>query len=326
MLDVVIIHHNTLDLTVRCLESLYASAARSIIAELIVVDNASTDGSGFLLAERFPSIRLLRSEAMLSYAAACNWGARVGTAPYVLLSNSDVEYDPPALSLMIEHMKRYSFVAVGCPQQRYPSGRLQRSWGYFPGWSEIVTTLFGLEFFRHHACRRSQRWRAVPYCDGAVLLCRRDAYEQIGGMDERFSFFGEDVDLCYRLWRHGWHCHFIPSATVIHHRGGTRQNHTDAIITFEQKNMAAKLQFVAHHVPRMQWAVRQCYLLVTLYRAVFYWFLRRLGIIDAADYHQQRLLNDARLKYLRSNAKKYTANASTRVHSGHSFHTRCSSE
>lgn len=301
-LDVVIIHHNTLDLTIRCLESIYSSWTRSTIAEIIVVDNASTDGSGFFIAERFPSIRLLRSEVMLSYAAACNWGVRSGTAPYVLLSNSDVEYDAPALLVMMEHLKRYPRVAVGCPQQRYPSGRLQRSWGYFPGWSEIIAMLFGVEFFRHRTRFRPQRWRAVPYCDGAVLLCRRDAYEQIGGMDERFSFFGEDVDLCYRIWQHGWHCHFIPAATVIHHRGGTRQNHPDALVTYEQRNIAAKLQFVAHHFPRTYRAIRHCYFIVTLFRAILYRLLRLLRIVDATHYHTQHLLTAARLTYLRSNA------------------------
>ncbi len=246
--DVVIIHHNTLDLTSRCIRSLLETAADSI-ASITVVDNASTDDSGNHLSAQFPGIDVVRCEQLRSYAAACNEGTRRGNAPYVLLSNSDVEYSPDCIERLIEHMEQHPYVGVCCPNQRYADGRRQRSWGYFPGWSEIAASLSGIETIHNRRGHADIKPRAVPYCDGAVLLCRRTAYEDIGGMDERFWFFCEDADLCYRLWRQQWHCHFVPSASVLHHRGGTRQQSDDRTIAFEQQNMAAKLLF--SHIHRL---------------------------------------------------------------------------
>jgi len=247
--DVVIIHHNTLDLTSRCIQSLLDTAGE-LVASIVVVDNASSDGSGNELRARFPSVSVLRRDQPLSYAAACNDGARYGTAPYLLLSNSDVEYQPGCIGHMIGYMEQHLQVGVCSPLQRYPDGRRQRSWGYFPGWQEIAALMVGIETIHNRRGHRDSQPRAVPYCDGAVLFCRRAAYQQIGGMDERFSFFCEDADLCYRLWQKQWHCHFVPDATVIHHRGGTWQRSLEQMIAYEQQNMAAKLLFAqVQHAP-----------------------------------------------------------------------------
>lgn len=246
LVDVVIIHHNTPELTSRCIETLLQSSAAPI-TRIIVVDNASTDGSGEQLTAQFPSITVVNLEQPHSYAAACNIGAQQGNAPYLLLSNSDVEYSPDSIDRFVRYMDAHPAVAVCCPLQRYPDGRRQRSWGYFPGWSEIAALVTGIETFHNRRGHRNTVPRAVPYCDGAALFFRRVAYEQIGGMDERFWFFCEDADICYRLWQHGWQCHVLPSATIVHHRGATRQRSLEESIAFEQQNMAAKCLFVQLH-------------------------------------------------------------------------------
>ncbi|GIV49966.1 MAG: hypothetical protein KatS3mg038_0487 [Candidatus Kapaibacterium sp.] len=264
--DVVIIHHNTLELTRRCIASLLESPQRMLIASITLVDNASTDSSGEILAARYPVITVRRLERPHSYAAACNIGALAGSARYVLLSNSDVEFDPNVLQVCVTHMERFPNVGVCAGNQRYPDQRPQRSWGYFPGWGEIAATIGGIEFLHNWRGHRQRQWRAVPYCDGAALFCRRSAYEQLGGMDERFSFFAEDADLCYRMWQHGWHCHFLPEASIVHHRGGTRRRTFEQAIASERRNIAAKLQFVRFHHPRSEYVV-----------ALGYWLALQLG-------------------------------------------------
>lgn len=273
--DVVIIHHNTLDLTRRCIASLLESPQQALVASITLVDNASTDSSGETLAAEYPVIALRRLERPHSYAAACNIGALAGSAPYVLLSNSDVEFDPNVLQVWIAHMERYTHVGICAANQRYPNQRPQRSWGYFPGWGEIAATISGIEFLHNRRGHHQHQWRAVPYCDGAALFCRRSAYEQLGGMDERFPFFAEDADLCYRMWQHGWHCHYLPNASIIHHRGATRRRTFAQALASERSNMAAKLQFIRMHHPRWERTTAMGYLLALWLGSVFdrirYW-------------------------------------------------------
>lgn len=283
MVDVVIVHHNTLELTNRCIQTLIETAGDTI-ASIVVVDNASTDGSSEALRAQFPTVRIERSQEPLSYAAACNRGARLGTARYVVLSNSDVEYCPDALGALYRHMESHPRAGVSCPRQHYPSGRPQRSWGYYPGWGEIAAVMLGIEALHNRHGHTGAHWRAVPYCDGAVLFCRRSAYEQLGGMDERFAFFGEDADLCYRMWLHGWHCHFLPSAQVVHHRGATRQRDPNEAIAYEIKNMQAKLRFLQLHHARAFPAMRLGYRAMNLWRRAAIELLRLGTVLSPSDY------------------------------------------
>ncbi|MCX7929557.1 MAG: glycosyltransferase family 2 protein [Chlorobi bacterium] len=282
LLDVVIIHHNTLELTHRCLDSIYQTRWEGI-ASVTVVDNASTDGSRKALAARYPTTRFIRLEEPHGYAAACNIGARSGSAPFVLLSNSDVEYTHASFDKCVAQLQSDPRIAVCTPRQVYPDGRPQRSWGYFPGWQEIIAIACGIEMLHNRRGHSQHSVRAVPYCDGAALFCRRDAYEAIGGMDERFAFFCEDVDLCYRFWIHGWHCHFVPTATIVHHRGATRRSDVAKTLAYEAANFHAKLRFVSHHQQRARESVRLGYMVVFRWRKLILRLLRALGILEDTD-------------------------------------------
>ncbi|MCS6999852.1 MAG: glycosyltransferase family 2 protein [Bacteroidota bacterium] len=300
VVDVVIVHHNTLELTSRCIESLVTPEQREYIARLIVVDNASTDRSGHALAERYPFVTIFHLAKQIGYAAACNYGARQGSAQYVLLSNSDVEYSEDFLPRMLMHMEKYPAVAVCCPAQKYPDGRFQRSWGYFPGWGEILATIAGMEFLRNRWPSRSVHWRAVPYCDGAALFVRRSAYEQIGGMNEQFAFFGEDADLCYRFWQQEWHCHHVPSIQVLHHRGGTRNTSPERLVLYEQANLSAKLHFVQLHHAYGHRFVSLGYRVLYAMHTAFYFVLYLLGFIDSSTYRTRKAINIALCAHLRT--------------------------
>ncbi|RMF33580.1 MAG: glycosyltransferase, partial [Chlorobiota bacterium] len=157
--DVVIVHHNTFDLTRRCIASLLESSQRARVASITLVDNASTDSSGEILAAQYPTMIVRRLERPHSYAAACNIGALAGSAEYLLLSNSDVEFNPNFLQVCLTHMERFPHVGVCAGNQRYPDQRPQRSWGYFPGWGEIAATMAGIEFFHNWRGHRQRHWR-----------------------------------------------------------------------------------------------------------------------------------------------------------------------
>lgn len=297
--DVVIIHHNTFELTRQCIESLLESPQRTLIASITLVDNASTDGSAASLAALYPMIHLRRLEQPHSYAAACNIGASAGCAPNILLSNSDVVYDPTSLNAFTDHLKQYPHVGVCAAHQRYPDLRSQRSWGYVPGWGDILSTIVGIEFWHNRFGHSDRRWRAVPYCDGAALFCRRSAYEQLGGMDERFSFFAEDADLCYRMWLHGWHCHFLPHVQIIHYRGATRRRTLDQTLASERMIMAAKLQFVRHYHPHWERPLRWGYLFVAHLGRILDTIRYRLGELSDSDYELRRSIRRMLVSFLR---------------------------
>jgi GT2 family glycosyltransferase len=144
--------------------------------------------------------------------------------------------------------------AVG-PQQIYPNRQWQRSYGVIPGIGEGLSHLLGITSFHNYL--RKALWpslkvdfkpKEVGYIDGAVMAIRRDAFDSVGGFDEDFFFYGEEADFCFRLKKAGWKIMFIPSALVMHVRGGnsTRTDKIDSKYT--QMLVDSKVKLVKKHL------------------------------------------------------------------------------
>jgi GT2 family glycosyltransferase len=217
---VVLVSRDTRDLLLAALASVRGDGA----TEVVVVDNASTDGSAEAVRRAFPEVGVLESPDNDGYGAAANRGIAACSAPCVLLLNSDVEVRPGALRALAGHLEHNPRAGLAGPRLENPDGTLQRSCFDFLGTARLAiekTPLgrwLGRWSIHYGPCDRP---RTVPWVLGAALALRRSAFEAVGGFDPAFFLYGEEVDLCYRLWQAGWEVHYAPVATVTHVGGAS---------------------------------------------------------------------------------------------------------
>ncbi len=198
------------------------SAIRGLTT-VIVVDNASTDGSADVVRE-FPDVRLVALEENMGFGTAANIGLRASRSRYVLLLNPDAWPLDDGVERLVRVAEETPRGALFGPRLVYASGRRQRSVIRHPG----PLALLGWIMLPHVGSRMYDAWRGDSRSDGvrpvrppefvqgAAVLIRREAVEELGGFDERFFMFNEDVDLCFRLWQAGWQVVFVPSASFVH--------------------------------------------------------------------------------------------------------------
>ncbi len=221
-LSVLVVSYNTRSMTLDCLRTLHDRLA-GLPAEVIVVDNASPDGSAAAVAETFPGVRVIANATNVGFGAANNQAMRLGTGRYFLLLNSDAFPHAGCLEALVDFLDRHPTVAVAGPRLVNADGSLQRSCWRFPSparsWSDslFLTPLLADDY---------RRWphdaeRAVDFVIGACLLVRRKAFEQVGGFDERFFLYQEETDWQLRLQRAGWQVRFTPAGTATHLAGAS---------------------------------------------------------------------------------------------------------
>ncbi len=238
-LSVVLVNWNTRDLLRACLASLRTALADVTGgSEVIVVDNASTDGSAAMVAAEFPEVRLVANQENRNYAAGNNQGLAAARGRWVLLLNPDTEVPRGAPGALIQCLEEHSQAAAVAPALTYPDGRLQESVRGFPGPQALLGELTGLARCVPHSpwgtYRAAQppqdRVSEVDQPMTSALLFRRSALDQVGHFDEDFPLFFNDVDLCFRLQLAGWRILYDPRIRVVHHGGAsTRQVRPEAI-------------------------------------------------------------------------------------------------
>ena len=217
-LSVVVVTYNSSETIAACLESIGAGGAP---AEVVVVDNASTDGTAALVAERFPQVRLIANARNEGFARGANRGWRETSAPHVLLLNPDTELRPNASRALLECARARPRAALIGPRILNADGSLQHSCFRFPNLRMAVTGFFGLLPLDSPA---NGRYRPEAYEEphpvehllGACLLVRRAAAEQVGPLDESFYMYFEETDWCYRMRAAGWENWYTPDAVVVH--------------------------------------------------------------------------------------------------------------
>jgi len=215
----VVVTFNAEEWIERCLASLEGTGA-----ELIVVDNGSTDGTLDLVRTRFPEARIVEQENR-GFGAGNNAGMRVASGRYFLLLNPDAWLADGALERLVAFADEHPEAAVVGPRLRNPDGTLQRSVRGYPTPWRLATEYF---FLRKLAPRSNafnalfgagfdhESVREAEYLFGACLLVRRDAVDSIGGFDEDFFLMSEEVDWCYRFRQAGWEVLFYPGAEAYH--------------------------------------------------------------------------------------------------------------
>jgi GT2 family glycosyltransferase len=228
-LSVVIPTHDTRELTLKCLDALYAAWPERAGMEVILVDDASRDGTAEAARSRHPGVLVLRHETAERFTRAANAGLARARGEILLLLNSDTEVVPGGgLARLVARFAEDPRLGIAGALLHYPDGAPQWSGGREPTllWFFALATglpalLARLPFYRRARPLAPAGPTAVDWVTGAAMAIRRQAWEMAGPLDEGFRFYAQDLDFCLRARRAGWRVEIHPGFPVLHHHGAT---------------------------------------------------------------------------------------------------------
>lgn len=230
-LSIIILSYNTKSLLKDCLLSVKRARINGFKLQTIVVDNASTDDSASMVKEKFPWVDLVESEKNLGYSRGNNLGLKKAKGKYICFLNSDVEIKPKALLEMKNLLDSDSGIGAVTPKVNLFSGGMDPDChrGFPTPWASISYFL-GLEsifpkskiFGRYHmGCLDLNKIHEIDAGFGTFMFVRKKVLDQIGSWDEKYFFYGEDLDLFYRIKEGGWKIMFYPRVLALHHKGAS---------------------------------------------------------------------------------------------------------
>lgn len=250
--SVIIVTWNARPLLEQCLPSVAASAYPNL--EVILADNASTDGSADWVREHFPLVTIVRHPENWMFCRGNNEAVRHATGKYVVLLNNDVEVAPNWLDPLVDELEASADVAAVQPKLLQYENRSRFE---YAGASGGYLDRFGYPFTRgriffHLEDDRGQYddARDVFWATGAALLLRRTALDEVGLLDERFVMHMEEIDLCWRLQRAGYRIRVQPSSEVYHVGGGSLPRGNVRKVYYNFRN---SLLLLYKHLPESQW-------------------------------------------------------------------------
>jgi len=244
VVSILVLSWNTRELTLACLESLENVA---IAHEVLVLDNASEDGSADAIADRFPDVELVRESHNQGYAIGNNRLAAKASGRYLCLLNSDTEVPAGALERLAAFLDSEPEYAAVAPELVGPDGVIQHSCKRFPGlgvalvydmpWRgwPLLKRIDDRYFYRDfdHASDRD-----VDQPPGACFMIRRNLWEELGGFDESLWLFYNDVDLCLRLRRTGARIRYLADVAILHHEGASTTRFSDMVQVWARNRLA----------------------------------------------------------------------------------------
>jgi N-acetylglucosaminyl-diphospho-decaprenol L-rhamnosyltransferase len=233
VVDIIIVDYNSGHLVHDCLVSMVAHFPRSVVLDrVVVVDNASQTVSDYHDGSPDLPLRIIRNPRNRGFAAACNQGAADSTADYVLFLNPDTAVNANSLSIPIRFMEQAANERVGiCGVQLIDEhGLVSRSCARFPSTRMFLAKMFGLDrvwpqrFPPHFMAEWDHaKTQPVDQVMGAFFLVRRSLFEALGGFDERFFVYFDEVDFSWRARRAGWLTYYVAEAQVYHRGGGASE-------------------------------------------------------------------------------------------------------
>ncbi|MFC2023643.1 glycosyltransferase family 2 protein [Chloroflexota bacterium] len=270
-LIIVIVSFNTRELLADCLNSVYAGLTQSdLLGQVWVVDNASSDGSAEMVQRKFPSARLVSKEENLGFARANNEALQdIGPGlerqtKYVLFLNPDARVVGDALGVMTRFLDETSEAGAAGARLVHGDGNFQHSAFSFPGLAQIFLDFFPI----HHRLvdsRLNGRYPQSLYGSGdpfevdhplgAALMVRSETLAELGGFDDRFFMYCEEIDLCRRIRFAGWQIYCVPEATIVHLVGqSTGQFRHEMFVALWRSRF---LMYGKHESPAFRWAARR---------------------------------------------------------------------
>jgi GT2 family glycosyltransferase len=227
-LSILIVNWNSKDYLRRCLQTVRSTCAE-MSPQIIVVDNASFDGCAEMLAAEFPEVEFVQSSENLGFGRANNLGFQRVRGEYLLLLNPDTELRPGAVARMVEALRTVLGAGITAPRLLNSDGSLQTSCvqALPTPWNQAMDCDLARWMFP-----RSKTWGtweafhsqapvAVEAASGACMLMRSETFRQVGGFTNEYFMYGEDMDLCAKVWRNGLKVCHVPGAVVVHHGGGS---------------------------------------------------------------------------------------------------------
>ena len=285
MISILIVNWNVRDLLRACLRSLHTFAASSHPQHIVVVDNASSDGTVEMLHNEFPDVHCIANTSNRGFTGGNNDGlawieknlrsaAEVSNrqSDYILLLNPDTEVTAGALDALLAYADANPDVGVVGPQLRYPDGSIQSSRRRSPTlftamtestWLQASLPSRWLDGF-YVRDRTDNQTSVVDWVMGAAMLTRHSAYAKVGGLDEHnFFMYSEELDWCRRIVQAGWRVVYHPAAVVIHHEGQSSQQVSARRMRYFNRSKVR--YFAKHH------GAAQAALLRSTLQAQFLW-------------------------------------------------------
>lgn len=225
----IVVSYNVRNLLMQCLESLQDAYTAGHLSEIIVVDNASADGSPAAVRERFPDVTLIDAPNH-GYGAGANLGMDAAAGDYVLVLNPDTVVPTATVERLTDFMRLNPDVGLCAPKLRYPDGRTQPSRRRFPS---RLTPVFESTVFQqwwsgnpwsrlyYVQDRPDDEVQEVDWLVGACLLVRQDAIVTSGVFDPAFWMYCEEIEWCWRIRHHGWKVFYIPDVEIMHYEGAS---------------------------------------------------------------------------------------------------------
>lgn len=304
-LSVIIVSYNTRDLLRGCLASVISTLSSGLNYEVLVVDNASADGSAAMVQDAFPQAGLLINKENRGFAAASNQALAESRGRHAILLNPDTVVGERALCGMVRFLDEHSEVGVVGPKLLYPDGAFQHSVFTFPTLPMIFLDFFPVNHRLINSRLNGRYPRAlyeagepfpVDHPLGAGLMVRRGVIEEVGLLDEGFFIYCEEIDLCMRIKKAGWEVYCFPQAEITHYGGESTGQLQDQMFVELHKS-----RYRLYHKHYSQWFRRMARWLVFLgltYRGLqARWAIRRGRLDqDALDsrlraYRRVRLLS-----------------------------------
>jgi GT2 family glycosyltransferase len=233
-LSIVIVNYNTRDYLRQCLATIDAQKG-DVTVEVIVVDNASKDGSAAMLRSEFPQVRLVEPGVNTWFTGGNNLGVRHAEGDYVLLLNADTIIQPGLFSTMLQYLRDHPRVGALTCQQRSFSGDILSICSRVPAYLDLLLgyTFLGVIFAPLRDRRRAAMWyadwrrdttRAVEVIPGSSIFAPRELLARFGPFDVRLKLYFPEDDLCKRILAEGYEVHFLADAVLLHEEhASTRQ-------------------------------------------------------------------------------------------------------
>lgn len=239
MISIVIVSFNTAAMTIACLRSVIEQTRLEGV-EVIVVDNASTDGSADAISRESSRIRLIQAERNLGFAAANNLACKEATGEYLLLLNPDTVVLDNAIGKLLAFAEAHPDAGIWGGRTVFEDGRLNPSscWRESSLWSMLSAAVGLSSVFPRSSLFNPEAYgswkrdtvRRIDIVTGCFLLIRRELWDRLGGFDPAFFMYGEDADLCLRARKLGARPMFTPEATIIHHGGASEPVRSDKLV------------------------------------------------------------------------------------------------
>jgi GT2 family glycosyltransferase len=257
LLDIIIINWNSASHLRRCVDSILSSTTK-LSGKVIIVDNLSTDGSLKDL-NGIKDIQILQPPKNLGFGGGCNLGFRQSQAQFLLFLNPDIQFLPDSQKRVVDFLNSPKLLPetgiIGVLLQN-PDGSIQKNVARFPRFIEIFPCMVGLDrvfprIFKPHYVKYMDysKNQLVDQVPGAFFLVRRSCFEKLGGFDERFFLYYEDVDFSYRAHQVGWNTQYLADATVFHGGGGTTESIKDKRLFY---SLRSRVLYAGKHFGRWQ--------------------------------------------------------------------------